>query len=643
MLLYVITAIFAAAGETEYYWPLELPRALTSSFAEYRAGRFHMGIDLRTGPIGQPVHAADNGFVERIRCSPYGYGKAVYLRLRDGNSVVYGHLDDYNDELRAFVRAEQHIRESYTVDLIPRAGQFPVTRGQLIAYSGQSGIGVPHLHYEIRNAAGEPINPRLIGVTWPDTTPPLIRKIAVAPASPDATIEGDYLPVVLDVVRQPDGGYRTRPVHANGPLVFAVDVVDPANNGDSRLGIHALAAEFNGSEIFSIVHDRVSYDHGQDGGVAYHPYLLDEGRFLTLFRWPDNRTYIYSVSKGDGRWSAQSGEVRINAVDFWDNAATAIVPVEVAEIVPPPAPAAENATGRSDVDCFADWLVISARFSAAEGLPPTVVLSGDENGPLAMNRVDARTFRRAYAPAANIHRVIVDVEHPRMPSAPREFFITRRGGPEASAEMRGLQVRVLPDSPYGTLFVRVYNKDEAADPGLKRVGDVYAVWPSSAPINAPIELSFPFPLGAKNETRVAAYRRSGSAWNWAGGERHGDRLIVQTGSLGAYALHEDTSPPVIAIESPVEGSVTADARPRIRARISDTGSGVADLKITCDGVWLLAEFDPEQGLLEWERDTDLPIGVTSLVFYVSDQAGNTTEREVSFMRNAPKSQSDDAE
>ncbi len=643
MLLYAFAAVLAAAGETEYQWPLELPRALTSSFAEYRAGRFHMGIDLRTGPIGQPVHAADEGFVERVRCSPYGYGKAVYLRLRDGNSVVYGHLDDYNDELRAFVRAEQHHQESYTVDVTPAAGQFPVTRGQLIAFSGQTGIGVPHLHYEIRNAAGEPINPRLIGVTWPDSTPPLIRKIAVAPASPNATVDGDYLPVVLDVARQPDGSFRTRPIRANGPIVFSVDVVDPANNGDSRLGIHTLAAEFGGIEIFSIVHDRVSYDHGQDGGVAYHPYLLDEGRFLTLFRWPGNRTYIYSVSNGDGRWPAQSGEVHVNATDFWDNAVSVVVPIEAAEIAPPPAPSSQNSTGQSDIDCFADWLVISARFSAAEETPPTVVLSGDENGPLPMNRVDAKTFRLAYAPAAGARRVVIDVEHPRIASNPREFFITHRGDSEASAELRGLQVRVSPDSPYGTLFVRVYNKDEAAGPGLKRIGDVYAAWPSAAPIDAPVELSFPFPAGAKNESRVAAYRRSGSAWSWAGGERRGDRLVVQTGSLGAYALHEDTAPPVITVESPNEGPASKGPRPRIRARIADEGSGVADFKITCNGEWLLAEYDPEQGILEWERDTDLPTGVSSLVFYVSDRSGNTSERTLSFVRNAPGSPSDDAD
>src|SRR5690606_9127249 len=118
---------------------------LTSSFGEYRAGRYHMAIDLRTGPSPQPVRAAADGYVSRVRCSPYGYGKAVYVQLADGNTAVYAHLSVFAPALRDYVRRAQHERRAYIVDLYPEPNRFPIKQGEIIAHSGQTGIGAPHL------------------------------------------------------------------------------------------------------------------------------------------------------------------------------------------------------------------------------------------------------------------------------------------------------------------------------------------------------------------------------------------------------------------------------------------------------------------------------------------------------------------
>ena len=175
--------VFAAGASSGYEWPLDLPRQLTSSFAEYRPGRFHAGIDLRTQGVGRPIRAAHDGYVSRVRCSPWGYGKAVYVQLPDGNTAVYGHLSDYRSDLLAYVRKAQHAKQRYTVDLYPELKAFPVRRGEVIAKSGQTGIGAPHLHYEVRDKDQHPINPRRLGIVWPDEARPAIRKVVVAPAA----------------------------------------------------------------------------------------------------------------------------------------------------------------------------------------------------------------------------------------------------------------------------------------------------------------------------------------------------------------------------------------------------------------------------------------------------------------------------
>ncbi|MFP4192555.1 MAG: M23 family metallopeptidase, partial [Candidatus Hydrogenedentota bacterium] len=99
ILMAAACVLFAAAGaapqEDTYHWPLDVDPVLTSSFGEYRTGRFHAGIDLRTYGIGQPVRAPEDGEVVRVRTSPYGYGKALYIRLADGNTAVFAHLDRF--------------------------------------------------------------------------------------------------------------------------------------------------------------------------------------------------------------------------------------------------------------------------------------------------------------------------------------------------------------------------------------------------------------------------------------------------------------------------------------------------------------------------------------------------------------------
>lgn len=94
--------------------PLLLPAPLgpaamvTSSFAEYRAGHYHGGVDYSTGGReGLPIPAPAAGWVYRVRASGVGYGQAVYYRLDDGRTLLYGHLSGFHPRIEALVEAEQ--------------------------------------------------------------------------------------------------------------------------------------------------------------------------------------------------------------------------------------------------------------------------------------------------------------------------------------------------------------------------------------------------------------------------------------------------------------------------------------------------------------------------------------------------------
>ena len=81
----------------EYQWPSNASNTITAVFGDERSRRFHAGIDVRTyGIIGKEIYAIESGYVERIKITHNGYGKAIYLKLDDGNTALYAHLDKFN-------------------------------------------------------------------------------------------------------------------------------------------------------------------------------------------------------------------------------------------------------------------------------------------------------------------------------------------------------------------------------------------------------------------------------------------------------------------------------------------------------------------------------------------------------------------
>ena len=142
--------------------PLEIPLYLSGTYGELRSNHFHAGLDFRTaGVVGQRVKATADGVVSRISVSPSGYGHALYVSHPGGLLTVYGHLNAFREDIARYCREEQYRLKQFAVDLTPDSLQFPVKKGDLIGYSGNTGSsGGPHLHYEIRDhATDSPLNP----------------------------------------------------------------------------------------------------------------------------------------------------------------------------------------------------------------------------------------------------------------------------------------------------------------------------------------------------------------------------------------------------------------------------------------------------------------------------------------------------
>ena len=219
-------------------WPVDRGApAITGTFMEARSGGYHSGLDVRTGGrIAAPVRAPAGGSVIRIRTSPRGYGKALYLRDEGGRTWVFAHLWAFADPIEAEVRKAQAATGRYEQDLTPAEGRLVFAAGEVLALSGETGTGAPHLHVELRDAQGRPMDP-LPFLDFSDARPPRIVALRVVPLHPDARVEGDVLP------RRFAPGETIR---AHGPLRFAAEVSDFTDSAPFPLMVAAVELQVDG-------------------------------------------------------------------------------------------------------------------------------------------------------------------------------------------------------------------------------------------------------------------------------------------------------------------------------------------------------------------------------------------------------------
>lgn len=181
-ILFIGIVCHAIAQDEPLRFPLDTTPLLSGTFGEFRGNHFHAGIDIKTyGQTGLPVYATADAYVSRIKISPFGYGKAIYLTHDNGYTSVYGHLSGFNPELEAYIRKHQYEKKSYSIELFPGKTQFKIKQGELLAYSGNSGGSyAPHLHFELRDSRTQEIlDPLSFSLPISDTLAPVLKAVRV--------------------------------------------------------------------------------------------------------------------------------------------------------------------------------------------------------------------------------------------------------------------------------------------------------------------------------------------------------------------------------------------------------------------------------------------------------------------------------
>ncbi len=597
--VFAVLTFFAAAGAAGEgpppRWPLDLgDRHLTSDFMEHRDGRFHAGIDLKTrSRVGYPVHAAEDGFVVRLKTSAGGYGRALYLRGESGRTWVYAHLQRFRDDIAARVRKARDLAGGgYAIDLALRPEEFPVARGDVLALSGQSGTLGPHLHLEVRDRRQRPLNPQREGLPVGDVLPPRLLRVRAHPASPRSRVMGT--PFAHSISAEPTLSGLLPPVAVRGPVAFSVAVVDASDVSGHRLEPYRLTLLLDGEVVFEARNDRLAFDH--NGQMRYEWLERDDGpRERWLWLHPDNRV---AGRRADG-WGPHA-----------------------------PAPAAGRHRLTLQV-ADAEGNVVSAGWDLWQRLdaPP------DSAAAAATGPAWALDPARVAVPAGDSERAWLT-----------PFLLVREAGRDSFTVVAASTVggdapwRVQVADSLSAAEIRAAAERQGLAPAGWAGRCLAADWPS--PAAADIELRLDPSLPVADD--AALYRQDDRGlWRLVGpcvAAAESGLWRAEVTGPGRYALLRDTCAPYLG-PGPFEGVVRPDTvagRPGFAARrwqdvtlrLEDIGSGVdpATLAVRLDGEPCFAEPDPPRHRVLVRLPDATQPGLHRLEVSAGDLAGRVARR-----------------
>ena len=295
----ILLSIFSASTQNEYPKdffgsPVNIKIAIAGTFGELRSNHFHSGIDIKTRQKKNiPIYASQDGYVSRIKVSPYGFGKAIYIEHEKGFTTVYAHLEKFNKKIQARTLKEHYQRENSEIDFALEKNEIKVTKGEIIGFSGNTGSSTgPHLHFEIRDTKTQKvINPMLFGFPILDTSFPIINSLLIYHQNGNKEL--------IQVRKVKKNIYTINDtLTITGPFNVAINTYDLLDAAPNKNGVYEIQLYLNDSLYFSNTMNTFSFNETKyiNAHIDYEYYKNHGVKFQKCFNEINNKLSTYNTS-----------------------------------------------------------------------------------------------------------------------------------------------------------------------------------------------------------------------------------------------------------------------------------------------------------------------------------------------------------
>ncbi|MBD0400403.1 M23 family metallopeptidase [Flammeovirga sp. EKP202] len=607
-------SLLSVAQETsytpDYLFPIEPGKQnyFAGSMGELRTTHFHGGLDIKTrGVEGLPIYAAEDGYIIRMRVSPFGYGRGLYMMHPNGQWTVYGHLQRFAPKLEEYIVKKQYEKESFEIDLenLP-SNLFVIKKGDIIGYSGNSGSSAgPHLHFEIRDQEERPLNPVDFGFSEVmDNIPPTVRSVRLRPLEIYSRVEGEFAPILKSVSGK-SGYYQASTFNALGKVGVEIDTYDRADGTYNKYGINKIQVFENDQLIYEHIINRIPFDKSANINTFtdYKAFLDTKRRYQRLYKFDSNHLPIYPDNSLTGFIEVNPNESKNIRIELWDSFDNhTVTKFTIKGHIPTPKFSKQF-----------DSLSIEENIMKV-AIPAEKGKSLQLHFPLWNQKIQPAYHK------GNVNYYLWDLRDglPFMcsiDSTQLDTHLEYQVPHHSSLKYYGKNVNIefREHSLFDTLYLTIEE-----DQNLLKINDYYTPLHASALVHYEVndsslidDKNFVFRIDQKGKKHFV-----GGRWN--------DNVIsFRTSKLGKFTILPENTPPKIILLKKWKSN-------QLRFKIEDEDAGISSYKATLNGQFILLEYDAKKDYIQTRLLNDKQPLKGKFKMIITDRAGNTSVFEKTY-------------